>query len=90
MEKFSLKRFFINLGLAVGVWLVSAIYQGVSTFGKYIGTFSSGCQITGYPIDICYQPFYKIQPLFAILLNIFFWYWIIHFFLGWIGKRNNE
>lgn len=85
MWGFSRKKFFITLGLSVVVWLVSAVIQAIVTFGKYIGTFSKGCQVTGYPIDICNFPFLKISALIIILFNILFWFWVIHLLIGFFG-----
>lgn len=83
MLGFSKKRFFITLGLSVVVWLVTVVVQGYITFAKYIGTFSTGCPATGYPIDICIIQGPYIPPTVIIFINILFWFWVIHLFWGW-------
>ncbi len=87
---FRWKRFFITLGLSVVVWLISAFIQVYATFGNYLGTFSSGCQVTGYPIDVCKLRGPDIPAIFIIFINILFWFWIIHLFWNWFDKRGNK
>lgn len=89
MFGFSKKRFFITLGLSVLVWLISAVIQAYITFADYLGTFSTGCQVTGYPIDVCTLIGPNIPALPIILINIFFWFWVIHLFWGWFQKSRN-
>lgn len=84
---FSKKRFFWTLGLSVVVWIGSAFLQAIFTSGKYIATFTQGCQATGYPIDICLLPATGISSLVVSLINIFIWFWIIHFFWGFLDKK---
>ncbi len=89
MLGFSKKRFLVTLGLSVVVWLVSAVIQAYITFGQYLGTFSSGCQVTGYPIDVCSLRGPNIPAILVIFLNIFIWFWGIHLFWGWFQKRES-
>ncbi|MBI2086303.1 hypothetical protein HYT74_03095 [Candidatus Daviesbacteria bacterium] len=84
-----MKKFFITLGLSIGVWLISAGIQAYATFGKYLGTFSRGCQVTGYPIDVCTIQGPNVPAGLIILLNIFFWFFILHLFWNWFDKRKN-
>lgn len=77
MLGFTKKRFFITLGLAVGIWVISGIIQGNYTALRSVGTFSTGCQLTGYPIDVCWFKKYTLSPLTAILFNIVFWFFLI-------------
>ncbi len=81
-----MKKFFITLGLSIVVWVVSAVIQAYTTFGRYIGTFSSGCQVTGYPIDVCKIRGPEIPTILIILINILFWFWVIHLFLSFLFR----
>lgn len=90
MFGFSKKRFFITLGLSVLVWVISAIIQAYVTFGKYIGTFTTGCQVSGYPIDVCSLQGPNVSSKFVIILNILFWFWVIHLFWGWVEKKSSN
>lgn len=90
MWGFSKKRLLITLGLSMVVWLVTAVIQGYSTFSKYIGTFSTGCQVTGYPIDVCTIQSSYIPPLLVIFINILLWFWVIHLFWNWFDKSRSK
>ena len=87
MWGFSKKRFFITLGLSIFIWFMGSVYQAFATFGKYIGTFSSGCQVTGYPIDICEVGVINIPSVLVIIFNIAFWFWLIHFFWNIFSRK---
>lgn len=89
MIGFSKKRLLITLVLSIVVWLVTAVVQAYSTFAKYIGTFSSGCQITGYPLDLC-EMSQDVPALIVILTNIAFWFLIINLFFGWFSKTKSS
>lgn len=90
MWGFSKKRFFVTLVLSMVVWLVSVVIQGYLTFARYIGTFSTGCHATGYPIDVCIiQGPYIPAPL-VIFVNILFWFWIVHLFGNWLDKGKSK
>lgn len=89
MFGFSKKRFFITLGLSILIWGLSAVIQAYITFAKYLGTFSSGCQVTGYPIDVCTLRGPNVPAFWIILLNIAIWFWVIHLFWGWFDKRKS-
>lgn len=84
---FSKKRFFITLGLSVGVWIITVITQAFIESPKYIAFFTqSKCSATGYPFSACIQ---GVPEEVVYLINIFFWFFIIHLFWSWFNKRNN-
>lgn len=87
---FSKKRFFITLGLSVGVWLVSGFVQVLinkGEFGSYV--FGTGCELTGYPISLCISNNDRQKFILIVLANIMFWFWVIHLFWHWFEKRDN-
>lgn len=86
MWGFSKKRFLVTLGLSILVWIITTIVQAYVTFAKYMGTFSTGCQATGYPIDVCVIPGTYVPPAIIILINISFWFLVLHFGWKWFGK----
>lgn len=88
MLGFSWKRFLVTLGLSTGVWVITALIQAYITFGKYLGTFSSGCQVTGYPIDVCALRGPDVPAVLIIFINIFFWFWVLHFVWSFFQKRS--
>ncbi len=82
-----MKKFFITLGLSVVVWFISIIIQGVTLNNVKFSLFSgSACEITGFPIATCIYG-KNITSLGIQLFNIFFWFWVIHLFWKWFGKR---
>ncbi len=84
-----MKRFFITLGLSVGVWLMSVIIQAFIEAPKYISFFTqSKCSATGFPVTECIK---NIPEVLIYLINITFWFWVIHLLLlwGWFEKRKN-
>ena len=85
-----MKKFFITLGLSILIWGFSTVIQSYLTFTKYIGTFSTGCQVTGYPIDGCMISGPYVPPTITILINIIFWFWVLHFTWKWFEKRNSK
>lgn len=87
MLGFSWKRFFITLGVSVAVWVITALIQVYVTFSQYLGTFSSGCQVTGYPIDVCALRGPDVPAILIILINIFFWFWVLHLVWNFFQKR---
>jgi len=87
---FSRKRFFLTLGLSILIWLVSGLAQVLlnrGEFGAYI--FGMGCEITGYPIAQCVSSNQTLRILLTYIVNVFFWFWVIHLFWGWFNKRGN-
>lgn len=86
----SKKRFLVTLGLSILVWMVSMVVQVYSTFGKSIGTFSTGCRVTGYPIDGCMIQGSYIPPILIMMINITFWFWVIHLFWSWVDKKGSN
>ncbi len=85
MFGFSKKRFLVTLGLSILVWVVSLIIQGTTLYKVKFSLFSgSACEITGFPIATCtYSGF---QAGLFQLVNIFFWFWIIHLFSTFIFR----
>lgn len=91
MFKFSKKRFFITLGLSISVWLISGIAQLMLQQDTTLGFFSFGgsCEITGYPIALCISSNDNGKFVFLALVNITFWFFLIHLFWKWFDKRGN-
>ncbi len=84
MAGFSWKRFFITLGLGVVVWLIGVIVQAIMEAPKYIAFFTqSKCSATGYPLATCIK---GIPEEIIYLINIIFWFWVIHLFWNWFEK----
>jgi len=85
MWGFSKKRFLVTLGISVVIWLISVIVQAFMEAPKYISFFTqSKCSATGFPIMDCIK---GIPEVFIYLINIIFWFWVIHLFWGWLEKR---
>lgn len=89
----SKKRFFITLGLSIGVWLISTLVQLVFSqnnvqYGFFI--FAKSCEVTGYPVAMCLPEHNKSMIYLIYLLNIFFWFWVIHLFWGFINKSSQQ
>ncbi len=91
MWGFSKKRFFVTLGISVGVWVISIVIQFTFTtevkYGLFI--FAKSCELTGYPIAQCISEHNKGLIYLTYFINISFWFWVIHLFWGWFQKRNN-
>ncbi len=88
MWGFSKKRFFVTLGISVGVWVVSGVIQALTGFPQYFTVFHK-CSLTGYPIALCLSSNDQIKVVLVSGANILIWFWIIHLFWGWFQKRNN-
>ena len=88
MLGFSKKRFFLTLGLSVLVWVISALAQFLTMYNVRFSLFSSSsCQITGFPIAKCIYQSSDQLPFWIIdLANIFFWFWVIHIFSGFLFR----
>lgn len=76
----SKKRFLITLGLALGIWGVSSVYQAFFTFntvnyGAFI--FAKSCHITGYPVAKCIPEYKGLEFLVYYFINILFWFLLI-------------
>ncbi len=91
MWGFSKKRFFVTLGISILVWVVSNFIQlfNSSYWPQGFSLLGSSCTVTGYPVALCLQHYEKIKILLVYLINITFWFWIIHLFWGWFKKRKN-
>lgn len=86
MFGFSWKRFFVTLGVSVGVWLVSGIVQAFTGFSNYFTIFHS-CSLTGYPIALCISSNDQIKVILVSGVNIIFWFWGLHFVWNFFQKR---
>jgi len=88
MWGFSVKRFLITLGLSVGVWLISVVVQAFMEAPKYIAFFTqSKCSATGFPITDCIK---GIPEVFIYLINITFWFWVIHLFSSFLFRSKDN
>lgn len=88
MWGFSKKRFLITLGLSVVVWLVSVVIQAYIEAPKYIVFFTqSKCSATGYPLTQCIK---NIPEVLVYLINVVFWFWVMHLFGNWFGKKSSS
>lgn len=88
MVNFSKKRFLITLGLSVGVWVITNFIQ-LFNFGYWPLSFSllgESCTVTGYPFAACLPDHQKFQILTLYLVNIFFWFWVVHLVWGFFGE----
>lgn len=88
MLGFSWKRFFITLGLSVGLWLVSGLIQALVGFSDYFTVFHK-CSLTGYPIALCISSNDQTKVVLVSIVNIAIWFWGIHLFWGWFEKRQD-
>lgn len=89
MLGFSWKRFLVTLGISVGVWYLTVIVQGITGFRAPFNTLfsSSVCKMTGFPIAECVSPGPgKVSVWLINIINIFFWFWVIHLFWGWFRR----
>ena len=90
MWGFSKKRFFVTLGLSIIIWLVSIIVQGLTLHNVTFSLLGSSCQLTGFPIALCMSGSLGEIPFWVVhIINIFFWFWVIHLFWGWFEKRQS-
>lgn len=88
-----MKRFFITLGISIVVWVVSMFVQALFATDDFKNSFSllgSSCEVTGYPIALCLSKNKVFQILAIYLVNIFFWFWIIHLFWNWFEKKTGN
>lgn len=89
MLGFSKKRFFVTLGLSMLVWGISLVIQQLFSTDniKYsFFIFAKSCEVTGYPLALCIPDYNRVQIFLTYLLNLTFWFWIIHLFWGWFEK----
>lgn len=87
MLGFTKKRFFVTLGLAVGIWVITIFVQFALGINVKFGLFSGdSCQLTGFPIADCLYQSSKIPFWIIHIFNILFWFILIHF-IGKFVKR---
>lgn len=91
MFGFSKKRFFITLGLSILVWVITNFIQlfNSSDWPAGFSLLGGSCTVTGYPIAACLPEYEKLKIIGIYLINIFFWFWVIHLFWGWFDKRRS-
>lgn len=91
MWDLSWKKILVTLGLSIAIWFLSVFVQFFTFFKVKFTLFSSSsCQLTGFPIADCIYESPDQMPYWVIdLINIFFWFWIIHFFWGWFNKNKS-
>lgn len=91
MWGFSKKRFLITLGLSILIWLMSMVVQSLFrdnvNYGLFI--FAKSCEVTGYPIARCIADYDKGSIYLTYSVNLFFWFWVLHFSWSWFDKRRN-
>lgn len=91
MLGFSKKRFLVTLGLSVVVWLVTIVIQGMTLYKVTFSLLGSSCQLTGFPIADCISSGSGTIPFWVIhLINVLFWFFIIHLFWGWFSKKGSS
>ncbi len=89
MFSFSIKRFFITLGLSVAVWVISLFIQGITLYKVDFNLFSgSTCEITGFPVVVCIYS--GTEATIIQLVNIIIWFWVLHFTWKWFDKRRSQ
>ena len=88
MINFSKKRLVITLGLSIGVWYGSVILQGVAGYNAPFNLLlSEPCKLTGFPVATClYANSGTVSVWIVNLINILFWFWVIHLLWGFFGK----
>lgn len=92
MWGFSIKRFFVTLGLSILVWIISMVVQQFFksdnvNYGLF--SFAKSCDVTGYPLAQCISEYDKGRLYFFYLINLSFWFWVIHFFWNIFSKKSN-
>jgi len=85
MLGFSKKRFFLTLGLSILVWVISGVIQAVIGFSDYFTIFHK-CSLTGYPIALCISSNNQVKVVLVSVVNVVFWFWVIHIFSGFLFR----
>lgn len=87
MWGFSKKRFLVTLGLSILVWAVTNFIQLFnSNYWPSFSLLGGSCTVTGYPVAFCLASYEKVKILFVYLINISFWFLMLHFGWKWFGK----
>ena len=91
MPGFSKKRFFLTLGLSILVWVVSNFIQlfNPNYWPAGFSLLGGSCTVTGYPVALCLPGYEKAKILLVYLINIIFWFWVLHFAWNWFEKRHD-
>ena len=91
MFGFSKKRFFITLGLSILIWVVTNFIQLFNSnyWPTGFSLLGSSCTVTGYPIALCLAGYEKFKLILVYLVNILFWFWVLHFVWKWFEKRGS-
>lgn len=85
------KKFLITLVFSIVIWFISVLIQGFTGFNAILSIFGPSCQLTGFPIATClFNGPGQFSGWMLSLLNIFFWFWVIHLFWGWFSKPRSE
>ena len=89
MLGFSKKRFFITLGLSILIWIISNFVQlfNPEYWPAGFSLLGGSCTVTGYPIALCLPGYEIIKILAVYIVDIMFWFFIIHLFWNWFEKR---
>lgn len=81
------KRILVTLFLSIIIWFISVLVQVFTGYNAKLSIFGPSCQLTGFPIAKCiYDGQSQLSGWFVALLNLFFWFWVIHLFWGWFSK----
>lgn len=85
MWGFSKKRFLVTLGLSMIMWYISVLIQGITGFRAPLSLpFSASiCKVTGFPLAMC---IYDKSVWIVNIVNIVFWFLVLHFIWKWFGK----
>ena len=81
------KRFFVTLGMSIFIWLVTCVLEVYGSFARNVATFTTGCQTTGYPINLCHFEMFRPVPIVLIVFNIIFWFFMVELLRKLIEKR---
>ncbi|EKD85151.1 MAG: hypothetical protein ACD_38C00075G0003 [uncultured bacterium] len=92
MFGFSRKRFLVTLGLSVLIWIVSNFIQLLNSnhWPAGFSLLGGSCTVTGYPFAFCLAGYEKVKILLIYLVNIAFWFWVLHFLWKWFNKGKSS
>ena len=89
MFGFSDKRFLVAVGLSVGIWYASVIVQGLIGYNAPFNLLAtaSTCKLTGFPVATFK---YDNSYLAIDLVNLVFWFLVVHLFISFILMRKSK